>query len=132
MVFPTQLSPVNERIFTSSLGSLLFLKTCGFVQDHHARILDVTESSLRVRIGGTWLERFLYTGLSHKPIEVELTISREPVNTLTDEEKMRLPGIACSLIDVVITPSSRGWQRSEFEQFSRKLLWVLRQHFVSP
>ncbi len=126
------IKPVTDRFFTANLGCLLFLKSCGFVEDHAAKILDVTENRLKVRVGHTWLERLFFRCSKDRPVDVTLQINRSDEVALSEEEKLRLPGIECSRIDVTIVPASRTWKESEFQQFSRKILWSLRHHYVSP
>ncbi len=126
------IEPVTDRFFTANLGSLLFLKSCGFVEDHTAKILEVTEDTLKVRLGHTWLERLFYQCSNDRPVDVTLRIKGNDLAELSEEEKLRLPGIDCSRIDVTIVPRSRTWKESDFRQFSRKILWSLRHHFVSP
>lgn len=125
------LSTIRERIYTANLGTLLVLKACGFVIEHRARIIEVTENQLRLRIGANRIQRLLFDCPRHSPVDVTLDICDYPQEDLPEDERMRLPGVSCSQIDVTISPS-QSWDHAEFQQFSRRMLWSLRQHFVSP
>lgn len=132
MAFEMLIEPVTDRFFTANLGCLLILKSCGFVEDHTAKILEVTENRLKVRLGHTWLERLFFTCSKDRPVDVTLQVNLNDLTGLSEEEKLRLPGVDCSRIDVTIVPASRTWKESDFQQFSRKILWSLRHHYVSP
>lgn len=123
---------VQERIFTTNLGTLLLLKTCGFVEEYRGRIIEVTENHLRVRIGGTGLQRLFSRFPLEKAVEVDLQIHHEVNSALSEDERTRLPGIGCSQIDVTIRPGTRSWKQADFQNYSRRMLWALRKHFVSP
>ena len=127
-----RLAAVHDRFFTTNVGGTLFLKTCSFVQEQHARIVDVDENRLKIRVGHTWMQRLLYRVSNDKPAEIQLRIHRDASVLLSEEERMRLPGISCSQIQVTITPRSPSWDHGEFQQFARRMLWDLRQHFVAP
>ncbi len=132
MPFNKSALAVEDRFYTTNLGDLLLLKALGFIEDHHARILDVAENHLKLRVGNTFLERFFYRCSKERPVEITLHIRQEVDQEDSIKESLRLPGIACSQVDVTIVPQSRAWKKSEFEQFSRRILWSLRQHFISP
>lgn len=124
--------PVTDRIFTANIGCLLVKKACGFVEDHQARIVEVTENRLRLKIGYSWLERLLYRVRPEPPVEVVLCFQESSLQELSEEERIRQPGIGCSQIDVTIQPRSSWGRPQDFEQSARRLLWSLREHFISP
>ena len=128
----TGIAPVQERIFTTNLGTLLFLKACGFVEEYRGKILEVAEDHLEVRIGGTLLERLFSRFPQEKAVEVILHIQHEVPETVSSEEVSSLPGIACSQIDVTIKPGTKSWNESDFQRYSRRMLWSLSKHFISP
>lgn len=128
----TGIPAVQERIFTTNLGTLLLLKTCGFVEEYRGRIIEVTENRLRVRIGGSALQRLFSRFPLEKAVEVDLQIHHEVTTNLTEEDRSRLPGIACSQVDITIRPGTRSWTKADFQTYSRRMLWTLRKHFVAP
>ncbi|MEW4489563.1 hypothetical protein AB1L42_15885 [Thalassoglobus sp. JC818] len=132
MLFTSSLSSIRDRFFTTNYGSTIILKACGFVEEHHARILSAEDGQIRVRIGFTMLEQFIFNCPRTRPVDVMLRVRHLDDHEEAGEMKDVLPAAKCSQVDVEILPKSVGWSQPEFEQFSRKLLWSLRSHFVSP
>lgn len=126
------IATVQERIFTTNLGTLLYLKACGFVEEYRGKILEVAEDRLKVRIGGNWLERILSRRPIQKPVDVTLEIKSQVDETLSAEELAKLPSMACAQVDITIEPKSPVWSAVDFESYSRRMLWAMRKHFISP
>ncbi|SFI17035.1 hypothetical protein [Planctomicrobium piriforme] len=124
----TAIAPVTDRFVSLSVGNTLILKACGFIEDHQARILDVDESSLKVRIGFPWHRRWLH-GLHRKPIDVSLQIRRGEM--LPESASQKLSPDRYCMIDVVIQPVALGWQTADFHQEARRLVWSLRSYFMA-
>ena len=57
----------TENYVVSNLGSCLFLKLCGFVEESRAEIRDVSETRLKLRLGGSWLWQLLGTVIWQPP-----------------------------------------------------------------
>ncbi len=124
--------PVTDSFVTSNLGTMIILKACGFVDTHHARIINVSEGYLKLRIGHGALTRLFYNcKASHKPLEVTVNI-RE---TIDSEDlatgKYVPPQVKHAAVDVKISPDSLGWNNQEFQDVARKVLWSLRYHFMA-
>lgn len=126
------ISSIRDRFFTTNYGSTIVLKACGFVEEHQARILSAEEGMIRFRLGFTWLEQLLFDCPDTKPVEVHLRVLHLEDHGRVREFFHQLPAAQCALVDVEILPKSGSWTQSDFEQFSRQLLWSLRSHFVSP
>lgn len=119
-----------DRFVSMSVGGTLVLKACGFIEDQQARILNVTESSLRVRTGHEWYERLLSGRRRRKPMEVVLEI--HPLMDQDDPARASspFPDRYC-VIEARIVAGSRSWSQAEFAEESRRLLWRLRSCFMA-
>jgi hypothetical protein len=121
--------PLTDRFVSLSIGNVLVLKACGFIEAHGARILDISEEQLRLRLGQFWWERLL-RGQSQKAIEILLQIDnsspREPGSHRDELYHRRY----CTM-DVSIIPTDGGWTPDDFHWESRRLLWSLRSHFLA-
>jgi len=118
------LSPVTDTFETTNLGSTLILKACGFVEEHRARIINVREGHLKLRIGHSWLERLFIK--SCEPVDVVLNITEHDHNA--PDSDSRVPR---SSVQVSIRPKSMNLTRDQFAELSRKILWSLRYHFIA-
>src|SRR5262245_11765691 len=87
--------PVADRIVVMNISSTLILKACGFIEAYDARILDVTENSLRVRIGNSWYERVLLGSADQKPVEITLVIHNTDPESESQESAMSRPQAPC-------------------------------------
>lgn len=114
-----------DEFITASLGTTLMLKAAGFVLDQHARILNVDESELALRIGSSWWARFLPGATWQPPIDVKLRFHTP------GELPLHAPRIPQSVVSVAIKPASKYVNDDEFERSSRRLLWQLRYHFMA-
>jgi hypothetical protein len=119
---------LTDRFVSLSVGNILVLKACGFIEAHHARIVDISEQRLRLRLGQFWWERLL-RGNSQKAIEIILEIdnSNPGERAARDELYQRR---YCTM-DVSINPIDGGWTPEDFHWESRRLLWSLRSHFLA-
>ena len=120
---------LTDRFVTSDLGSTIVLKACGFIGAHHARILKVSQGTLKIRVGHTWIERLLYQVGHQKPVDVTLNFHEDDEATIYAERYTR-PQVKQATVEVTIEPQS-SLSDEEFEQVSRKLLWSLRYHFMA-
>lgn len=129
-VHPT-LTPVNDHFVTLSVGNTLILKACGFIEAQRARILDVCEEHLLLRIGNDWLERLLLGSKGKKLIEVRLKLEQPGPGEPFPPGRDKLPRTRYCLVDVQIRPVSQSWTREQFQDEARRLLWILRSHFMA-
>lgn len=120
-------SPLVSRFVSLNIGNTLILKACGFIEAQQARILDVTEDSLTLRIGAGWLERMLREQPLHPPLELKLYIQ----DACADIDPGRRPHATSKVIDVTISPLSARWSAEWFQETSRRLLWQLHSHFLA-
>lgn len=111
----------TDRYLVSNLGTCLWLKLCGFVTEHQAEIRDVSEQHLRLRLGGTWLQRLLGTASPAYPLDLEIRI------TPTESE---VESRSEAQLQIVIRDASLISHVSDFEAASRRVLWQLRNHML--
>ena len=108
----------TDRFSVSAIGGCLFLKLCGFVDAQKARIRDVSESHLELRIGSRlagWL------GSGNYPVDLEIRFQHI-------KEESRNPQ---SRIEVTLR--DRLWWRSaeRFDESARRILWDLKSHLMA-
>lgn len=131
-LFPLPLqTSQTDQFYSLCLGNTLILKTCGFIEDHQAEILDVDEQFLRIRTGSHWLKSLVRSFRIPQTLVIELRI-HPPQNgrALPDSLPSRSPNSYCQ-IDVEIRPASPNWTREQFVQESRRMLFVLRSYFMA-
>lgn len=125
------ISPVTDCFASLNLKATLILKACGFIEAHRARILDIGEGFIKVRIGARWWERWLFVPDDPWPMEVVLTIRDD----ISQEERRigrgHLPAADYGFVSVAVRPVSRRWSETEFHEEARRLLWSLRFHFMA-
>lgn len=107
------------------------LKACGFIEDHQARILDVSETSLRLRTGGQWYETILPGGQRKKGIEISLQIQRLNEDQRQSEAYSGRPASRYCVIEASLIPATGRWSQAEFTEESRRMLWALRSYFMA-
>jgi hypothetical protein len=120
--------PIGDRFVSLNVGNTLILKVCGFIDDHQARILDVSETQLNVRIGAAWYRRVFNPGLP-RLIDVNLKIERDAESRLAAVRQLSASSY-CTL-SVQLRPVGPGWNPMRFQQTARRLLWTLRAHFMA-
>jgi len=121
---------LTDRFVSMSVGTLLVLKACGFIEDQKARILDVSETSLRVRTGREWYESYLPRKGSQKPLEIALSI--RPLEAMDQFSRHAShPEDRYCVIEARILAGSRSWSREEFTLESKRMLWALRSYFMA-
>ena len=123
--------PLTDRFVSLSVGSTLFLKTCGFVEAYDARILDVADGSLRLRIGNRWYERILLGTSEQKPIEITFKFRDVDDEAERDAARHQRPQARYSAIEVVIRPASLTWSHESFQDAARRLMFDLRSYFMA-
>ena len=107
----------TETYVVSNLGSCLFLKLCGFVEESRAEIRDVSETRLQLRLGGSWLGRLLGTGTREYPLDLEIIFET------AEEESHERPQ---ARVRVVVQDARLISQADRFEAAARRVLWQLR------
>jgi|GEM_PF-2237037 hypothetical protein len=120
--------PVGDRFVSLNVGNTLILKACGFIDDFQARILDVSETRLNVRIGAVWYRR-LFNPRLPRQIDVDLQIERDVESRLAPVRQFSASSY-CTL-SVQLRPVGPGWNQEQFHQAARRLLWTLRGHFMA-
>jgi len=121
--------PAKDRFRSLSVGSTLILKACGFIEDHHARVLEASESLLRFRIGESWKDRLMKAitfRQCKKPMLISLAIGPEESIVQGSRSIHRF-----CVIDVAIHPGSLQWSSDEFHEESRRVLLNLRSYFMA-
>ncbi|WP_437205447.1 hypothetical protein [Planctomicrobium sp. SH664] len=113
------------------MESTLLLKACGFIEAHRARIIDVTEQQLHVRIGQNWLTRWLKGCHTALPLDVVLNFRSVRDCEEFDRNRYRRPVDSYLAIDVAIHPASPAWDDQRFQEHARQLVWVIRSHFMA-
>ena len=111
----------TETYVVSNLGSCLFLKLCGFVEESRAEIRDVSETRLKLRLGGSWLRRMLGTGTKQYPLDLEILFEQ------VAEEQDHRPQ-AC--VHVVVHDAHLISHQSRFDVAARQVLWQLRSYLM--
>ncbi|WP_437226640.1 hypothetical protein SH661x_004691 [Planctomicrobium sp. SH661] len=119
----------TDRFVSLSVGSTLVLKACGFIEDHQAKILEVSETLLRVRTGSLWYEGLFAFG--NKPLEICLSINPLNKEEEPNHQRFNRPSNSYCTIDVAIRSSSPRWSQEEFERESKRMLWTLRAYFMA-
>lgn len=119
-----------DRFVSMSVGNTLVLKACGFIEDQQATILDVTESSLRIRTGHPWYARLLSGSRLKKPLEVALRIQPLPHQNDLSRFSPQNADRYC-VIEARIAGRRISWSQPEFAEESRRLLWRLRSYFMA-
>lgn len=121
----------TDHFYSLCLGNTLLLKTCGFIEDHGAEILDVDEQFLRIRTGSHWLTSLLRSFRIPQTMVIELRIHPpQSQGELPGPLPSRSRNSYCQ-IDVEIRPASPNWTREQFVQESRRMLFVLRSYFMA-
>ncbi len=118
---------VRETLVTCNVGSTLFLKLCGFIEDCEARILDVDVDHLRVRVGRTWVERWWHGLRGHSPLEVRIAI--RPVDQTVADWQRTNAGAA--VLDVHVCPLGPRWTQETFDECARRAVHKLRLHLMA-
>ena len=96
------------------------------METQQAHIVDVTESSLKLRMGDNWLNRNPRDATSLPLVEIHLAFS-----DVTDEAATNRPHATSNLVEVTIVPVSRSWTVEEFESAAKRLVRLLRSHFMA-
>ena len=110
----------------------MILKACGFIEEQRARIVKVEPNLLQLRIGVPWPTRIIGMQDKQRPVDVTLEIKDVDPATLSEDRFDRLPSAKCSLVEVNVKARLANWKDGEFEQLTRRLMWSLRGHFLSP
>ena len=119
--------PVSAQMVSLNVGGTLLLKACGFVEEHQARLMDITENSLTIRMGDSWLQRTWGKSGTIPTMEIHLEFGDITNKAKTD----RVPHATSNLINVELRATSRSWTNEMFEDASRRMLWLLRSHFIA-
>ena len=122
---------LKDHFVSLSVGSTLVLKACGFIEDYQARILDVSETSLRLRTGGEWYETILSRGQRKKGMEISLQIRRLDESQRQSATYSGRPASRYCVIEASLFPATGRWSQAEFTEASRRMLWALRSHFMA-
>ena len=105
----------------SDIGTCLFLKLCGFVEEHRAEIRDVSETHLRLRWGGSWLRQLCCEAGSRPPLEMLICFSSSDEGTV-HAQKTR--------VEVVVRDGGVFTPQERFESAARRVIWQLRNHLL--
>ena len=111
----------TETYLVSDIGTCLFLKLCGFVEAHHAKIRDVSENHLRLRFGGSWWEQLLDASLAEPALDLEILF----VSAETHSENHPQAWIQVIVRDRRLIP-----RPDRFEAAARRVLFQLRSHLM--
>ena len=107
----------RDFFVTPGLGDLFVLKLAGFIEDHRAQLVRVTETSTRLRIGGRTFGQW-FRGEEYMPrTEVSLHFRRDPDG----------PNRAME-VDVEVRPC--GLLAPNFRAVSKHVLREVRGHFL--
>ncbi|WP_437187666.1 hypothetical protein SH668x_001072 [Planctomicrobium sp. SH668] len=107
------------------------MKACGFILDHRAQILDVSETTLRVRLGQKWFEPPLQGNFRKKPMEVRIAI--KPYSQTEDPHAIRKNSCTDNYwsVTVSIRPLSSRWNSNEFTAEAKRIMMSLRSYFMA-
>jgi hypothetical protein len=111
----------TETYVVSNLGSCLFLKLCGFVEESRAEIRDVSETRLKLRLGGSWLRQLLGARTKQYPLDLEILFEQAA------EEDDHRPQ-AC--VQVIVQDAHLISHQSRFDIAARQVLWQLRSYLM--
>lgn len=105
----------------SNIGTCLFLKLCGFIDEVRASILNVDEEHLFLKVRPSRWPVWTGEGNGFPHMDIEIRIS--PVGAAG----WRYPQ---AQIDVIVRDKSWFSNPARFEAASRRLLWKLRGHLM--
>ena len=111
----------TETYLVSDIGNCLMLKLCGFIEEYRAEIRDVSENHLRLRLGGSWLQRLLGDGRLGHPLEMEILFV--PVETESATRPL-------ARVEVLVRDARLLSPADRFETAARRVLWQLRNHLM--
>ena len=126
----SSISPLTDRFSSLNLGNVLSLKLCGLIAEHQAEILDVEEGLLRLKVGYTRLQRWVYQHAKRLPMELRLEF-REQDNADDESDAVSRSRNRYTLVDVALIPLGNDWTPERFQQESRRLLWNLRANLIA-
>jgi hypothetical protein len=117
---------LREDLHACDLGNTLFLKLCGFIQDQHARLLEVDEHNYRMKIGFTRWERFWHGVDGHDPLLVTLAVRRDETPGWE-----RRSHAADAIVEIDVRPAGFGWSAAAFDSTARHIVRKLRLHLMT-
>ena len=119
---------IKDELVTSNIAGTLMLKLCGFVEDQQARILDISEDHLKLKIGYTLFERFWHGLSGHGPLEVTLDIRDGAGEGLADWQRSQARH---ARVCVCVRPAGGAWGQKRFESCANAVLHRLRLYLMS-
>ena len=108
---------VNSFIIPD-IRKCLVLKLDGFVQEHKAKVVSVSEDSLRLQVGGSWLGSIL----SKTSCPLDLEIRFRPAETAHNPH---------SEVEVIIHDRRFRRETSRFEAAARRVILQLKEHLMA-
>ncbi len=111
----------TENYVVSNVGSCLFLKLCGFVEETRAEIRDVSETRLKVRLGDSWLWQLLGVRGEQHPLDLEIRFESE---TQASHQPPQ------SQVQVIVQDARLIPHQDHFDQAARRVLWQLRSYLM--
>lgn len=122
------LLPVRDSFVTHNVGGTLILKTCGLIESQRARLIQVEDHMLTLRIGRNWWQRLLAAKLQDQELDVVLQLHAP--EAMSPDATFVAGGDRCA-VAVAVVPHSRGWQAEAFHDAARRLLWAIRAHYMA-
>lgn len=131
---PDTTGSITDCFLSVNLGSTLILKACGFIEDHDARIMDVGDNRLHLRIGATRLDQrvlqFLGRSFEWSPMDIHITL--QDAEEEANANFATRPHARSTVVHVTLRPvSNRFGNLERFQREGRRLLWQLRSHFIA-
>ena len=115
--------PIHETLLAGDTGGTLFLKLCGFIDEHRAIVRNVWDDGVALRLSRS-------RGMFPRNLDMELRI--RPTTDETDcdlhLEDWQRSHSRRALVDIRLRPSGWCWGRAAFQEEVRKTMWLLRWH----
>ena len=121
----------SDRFVTTNYGATLILKACGFIQEQHAKIVDVEEDVLKLRLSAPSRWALFRMLGSERPIDIQLEMKELEKSECQGEVSERLPAAKCAQVEVKMEAGIGSWNSTDFEAYARRVMWSLRTHFMA-
>ena len=113
--------PVRETLVAGDAAGTLFLKLCGFIDEHHAVVRNVWDDGVALRLSRA-------RGIFPRSIDLELRI--RPAHEATDckLEDWKRSHARRAVVQIRLRPSGWFWSSAAFQEEVRQTMWKLRTH----
>ena len=112
----------TEAYVISNVGTVLLLKLCGFVEASRAEIRDVSETHVRLHLGGSWLSQLWGSSRQDYPMEIEIHF--QPVEAGANHSRPQ------AFIQITVQDARCVSRQDHFDVAAKRVLWKLRSHLM--